>query len=374
MEMIGIIFSNIYDNAMADLTYNRTVASLPFGGRYRQIDFVLSNMVNSGISQIGVITKYNYQSLMDHLGSCSEWDLNNKNGGIFLLPPFVTGQAGVYRGKLEALHVALNFLSKRQEEYVLLSDSTTICNIDYDPILEEHIESGCDITAISHEFRPEDQGVTHDLLLKADSSGTVTDMAVNLEGQQDDALVGMGMFLMKREQLIEVIKTSVARDLHHFEREFMLRGFRQGLLTVHAAKFEGTVLRNDSVSVYFKNNLRLAEESVRKDIFRSDRPIYTKVRDEIPSFYGESSQVNDCIIADGCRIEGTVENAVLFRNVTVGKGSVVKDCVIMQGTKIGENCHLDRVILDKDVTVRDGVELKGANTSPIVIKKGETVE
>ena len=116
MKMIGIIFSNIYDNAMADLTYNRTVASLPFGGRYRQIDFVLSNMVNSGISYIGVITKYNYQSLMDHLGSCEEWDLNSKNGGVFLLPPFVTGQTSVYRGKLEALNVALNFLSKRQEE------------------------------------------------------------------------------------------------------------------------------------------------------------------------------------------------------------------------------------------------------------------
>lgn len=374
MEMIGIIFSNIYDNAMADLTYNRTVASLPFGGRYRQIDFVLSNMVNSGISHVGVITKYNYQSLMDHLGSCSEWDLNSKNGGIFLLPPFVTGQAGVYRGKLEALHVALNFLSKRREEYVLLSDSTTICNIDYDPILEEHIASGCDVTAIAHSFRQEDKGVKHDLLLQADKKGKVTDLAVDFEGEEEDFLVGMGMFIMKREQLIEVIKTSVARDLHHFEREFMLRGFRMGNLSIHVAEFDGIVLRNDSVAVYFKNNLKLAEEAVRKDIFRSDRPIYTKVRDEIPSFYGEDSEVNDCIIADGCRVEGKVENAVLFRDVKIGKGSVVKNCVLMQGTQIGENCCIDRVITDKDVTVCDGVELKGANTSPIVIKKGETVE
>jgi len=374
MEMIGIIFSNIYDNAMADLTYNRTVASLPFGGRYRQIDFVLSNMVNSGISQIGIITKYNYQSLMDHLGSCSEWDLNSKNGGIYLLPPFVTGQAGVYRGKLEALHVALNFLSKRREEYVLLSDSTTICNIDYDPFLEEHIASGCDITVITHEFREEDKGAKHDLVLRADQSGTVTDMAVDLESEQEDYLIGMGMFLMKREQLIEVIKTSVARDLHHFEREFMLRGFRMGKLSVHASKFNGVVLRNESVSVFFKNNLRLAEEKVRKDIFRSDRPIYTKVRDEILSFYGKDSEVNNCIIADGCKIEGKVENAVLFRDVKVKKGSVVTNCVLMQGTEIGENCTIDRVIMDKNVTVCNGVELKGATTSPIVIKKGETVE
>ncbi len=374
MEMIGIIFSNIYDNAMAELTYNRTVASLPFGGRYRQIDFVLSNMVNSGISQIGIITKYNYQSLMDHLGSCSEWDLNSKNGGIYLLPPFVTGQAGVYRGKLEALHIALKFLSRRSEEYVLLSDSTTLCNIDYDPILEEHIASGCDITAIAHEFREEDKGIKQDLLLQADKKGRVTDLAVDLEADSADYLVGMGMFIMKRELLIEVIKTSVARDLHHFEREFMLRGFRMEELSVHAAKFDGVVLRNTSVSVFFQNNLKLADEKIRRDIFRSDRPIYTKVRDEIPSFYGEDSEVNDCIIADGCRIKGKVENAVLFRDVKVGKGSVVKNCVVMQGTEIGENCFIDRVILDKDVTVCDGVELKGATTSPIVIKKGETVE
>ncbi len=373
MEMVGIIFSNIYDNALSELTYNRTVASLPFGGRYRQIDFVLSNMVNSGISQIGIITKYNYQSLMDHLGSCAEWDVNSKNGGIYLLPPFVTGQAGIYRGKLEALHVALNFLSKRQEEYVLLSDSTTICNIDYEPVLEEHIRSGCDITVVGHSFREEDRGISHDLILKTDEKGTVTDMAVNLEGNGDE-MVGMGMFLMKREQLIEVIKTSVARDLHHFEREFMLRCFKMGQLSIHVSEFDGEVLRNDSVPVFYQNNLRLAEEKVRKDIFRNDRPIYTKVRDEIPSFYGEESQVNDCIIADGCRIEGRVENSVLFRDVKVRKGAVVKNCVVMQGTEIGRNCQIDSVITDKDVTLCDGVELKGASNSPIVIKKGETVK
>lgn len=374
MEMVGIIFSNIYDNAMADLTYSRTVASLPFGGRYRQIDFVLSNMVNSGISRVGIITKYNYQSLMDHLGSCAEWDLNNKNGGVYLLPPFITGQTGVYRGKLEALHVALNFLSKRQEEYVLLSDSTTICNIDYTPVLEEHIASGSDVTVIAHAFGEADRGVSHDLLLHADDTGTVTDMAVDVQEEQSGSLVGMGMFLMKREQLIEVIQTSVARDLHHFEREFLLRRFRLGNLAVHVSKFDGVVLRNDSVTVFFKNNLRLMEERVRKDLFRSDRPVYTKVRDEIPSFYGEDSVVNDCIIADGCRIEGNVERAVLFRDVKIGSHSFVKNCVIMQGTVIGENCRLENVILDKDVTVCDGVELKGVSTSPIVIKKGKTVE
>ncbi len=373
MKMIGIIFSNIYDNAMADLTYNRTVASLPFGGRYRQIDFVLSNMVNSGISYIGVITKYNYQSLMDHLGSCSEWDLNGKNRGLFLLPPFVTGQTGVYRGKLEALHVALNFLKKCQEEYVLLSDSTTICNIDYDPILEEHVSSGCDVTVVSHKMREIDRGHHHDLLMKTDETGKVTEMAVSTVGNEDDTLVGMGMFLMRRLHLIEVIQNAVARDQHHFEREFLLRAFYREGLTVHASRFDGVVLRNDSVPVYFKNNLRLTRAEVRKDLFRSDRPIYTKVRDEIPSFYGQDSKVDDCMIADGCRIEGHVENSVLFRDVKVGRGSVVKNCVIMQGVNIGENCRIDHVITDKDVEISDGTELKGADQAPIVIKKGERV-
>ena len=144
MKLMGIVFSNIYDELLGEITRNRTLASVPFGGRYRLIDFVLSNMVHSGISNVGVITKSNYQSLMDHIGKGKEWDLDRKRDGLFILPPFAAGQSNVYKGKLEVLHGAITYLNRSVETYVVLSDSNAICSIDYTDVLKKHIDSAAD--------------------------------------------------------------------------------------------------------------------------------------------------------------------------------------------------------------------------------------
>ena len=371
MRAIGIIFSNIYDATMGELTKHRTMASLPFGGRYRQIDFVLSNMVNSNIAQVGIITKYNYQSLMDHLGSCSEWDLNRKNGGLYILPPFGTGHTSIYRGKLEALYGAVTFLEKSNEDYVVMSDSNVLCNINYDKVLDAHIKSGADVTVIANHEKPDFKGDMQALVLKTEDN-RVTDLMIN-SAYDENLFCGIGMFVIERKMLLKAIYDSVARGFYHFEKDYLQRQFMNHRLTINVYPFENTVLRNRDIGAYFKNNRLLMYEEIRRDIFREDAPIYTKVRDEVPTFYGDEAVVNNCLIADGCAIYGTVENSILFRDVTVEKGAVVKDSIVMQSSCICEDADISYTILDKNVLITPGRTLMGAESTPLIINKEERV-
>lgn len=372
MNLAGIIFSNLYDERFGVLTHKRTVASLPFGGRYRFVDFVLSNMSNSNITSVGIITKHNYNSLMDHLGSSAEWDLNRKNGGVQLLAPFSTGMPYVYQGKLEALYSAFAFLEKTPEDYVVLSDSTILCNIDYEEALEAHIASGCDVTAIMVRAKA-DPDKNYELIVDM-KDGKVCDVTVDYPAMKDGTLVSMGMYIMEKKLILAKVRELVSKGRHLLERDFIQDGFYHEGLSLGVHEFSGHVIRNDSITSYFANNLALIrDEELRRDLFNRTRPIYTKVRDEVPSYYSEHSQVEDCLIADGCRIHGDLEGSVLFRDIYVGRGTVIKNSVIMQGAKIGAGCYIENTIIDKNVTVSDGVRLIGAKASPCIVEKGETV-
>jgi len=371
MKMTGIIFSNVYDTPMGELTKKRTVASMPFGGRYRFIDFVLSNMVNSNVSSIGVITKYNYQSLMDHLGGGSEWDLNRKDANLYILPPFATGVTNVYRGNLEALSNAISFLNATKPDYVVLCDTTVICNIDFSEALESHVKSGADVTAICNSSIEDYECDSNDLVVTA-NDGIVKDLAIGYM-LGEGSMVGMGMFIISRKMLINIINSYVSRGRYSFEKDYLLSRFNKEAITINAYKFDGTVLRNHNTLSYFKNNFKLTKADVRSDIFKSDAPIYTKIRDEIPSYYSNDSVVNDCIIADGCQIYGKVENSVLFRDVVVEKGATIKNAIVMQGTRVGADAHIEYAIIDKDVTISPASTLMGASTVPVIVHKGETV-
>ncbi len=369
-KLSGIIFSNIYDGALGDLTAKRTVASLPFGGRYRQIDFVLSSMVNSNITSVGVITKYNYESLMDHLGSCEEWDLNRKNGGLYIIPPFAFGRSDVYHGKLEALHTALNFLKSQNTDYIVLSDTITICNIDYRVVLSEHIASGKDVTAIAS--KPHSGADNYPAVFEINRDGSAKSISLNCSAGKN-SYVGFGMFIMEREALIKVVEECVSAGFYHFEKDFLQKYFNEGKITVNVYNFGGTVLRNRDIATYLKNNLKLTDEQVHNGLFKPSAPIYTKVRDEIPTYYGDTSSVNECIVADGCVIKGELENSVLFRDVKVEEGAKVIGSVIMQGTKIGKGAYIENAIVDKNVIITEGARLIGAKQSPVIVKKGETI-
>lgn len=373
MKTMGIIFSNIYDSSLGELTNHRTVASLPFGGRYRQIDFVLSNMSNSSIYNIGIITKHNYRSLMDHLGSASDWDLNRKNENLAIIPPFASGNMhGMYKGKLEALYSALGFLDNPNYDYVVVSDSTVLCNIDYRDAVDTHIKSGADITIIANSSSVENEkNRKHPLIVKA-KKGLATELIIDAAASKG-SLIGMGMFVFSRKLLVEVVEDSYKKGFVHLERDFIQKRFNEGKLKIGIYEFKDVVLRNENINTYFSNNMKLFEENVRKGLFKKERPIYTKIRDEAPTDYREGSLVSNCIVADGCVISGNVSDSVLFRSVKVKEGANIKNCIVMQGTTIGKNAQLDCVILDKNVTVSDGAVLKGTPKHCVIIRKGEIV-
>ncbi len=370
MDSMGIIFSNIYDNSMGALTAFRTSASIPFGGRYRQIDFILSNMSNSGIRDIGIITKYNYQSLMDHLGTCEEWDLK-LGDGVRFLPPYATGHTGAYRGKLEALQTALPVLERNRCKYVVLSDTTVLCSIDFNDVIERHEESGCDVTVVAK--RGIADGVRcQDVALKLDADGKVVDLAMDYVAPKDYA-VGMSTFVMRREKLIEIIYEMVPHGKYHFERDFLMAYFNEHRLKVNVYQFHNVALFNESIEEYYANNMALLDESVRHSLFRGDISIYTKVRDAVPTRFGSRGQAANCVIADGCHINGYAEHSVLFREVLIEKEAQVRDCIVMQGCRIGKGAKLRYVILDKNVVIAPGAELLGSPGHPLVIGKGTQI-
>ena len=370
MKALGVIFSNIYDSSLGELTSNRTVASLPFGGRYRQIDFVLSNMSNSGIVNIGVITKYNYRSLMDHLGSCDDWDLNRKNAGLKILPPFANGNSIVYKGKMEALYSAVHFIDDPKFDCVVLCDSNVICNIDYRPILEKHKKSGVDVTVIT-SCDHIDKNAKYPIVIQTNKKDVVTQIMVEAKPTLTDH-AGIGMFIVNREKLVDAINDCYSKGLVNFEKDYILHNFNDGNLKVGVYEYDGIVLRNDCIQSYYSNNMLLLEKKIRDGLFNAKSPLYTKVRDEIPTKYN-NCKVKNCLIADGCDINGEVSDSILFRSVKISEGSKISNSIIMQGANIGRNVTLDCVILDKDVTVTDGAVLKGTKNHAVVIKKGETV-
>lgn len=370
MKMMGIIFSNIYDEHLGEITKDRTSASLPFGGRYRLIDFVLSNMVNSGITNVGVITKSNYQSLMDHLGNGKEWDLDRKIDGLFILPPFGSGQKTVYRDKLEALLGTMKYLNRSDEEYVLLSDSNIICNIDYKDVLDFHIEEEADITVIISKEEIRDRTDIKPLCVRTNEKNRITDVLVNFDipGMVKS---GMGMYILKREFLLALLKEASSYNLQDFDRDIIQAKHKH--LKIMAYDFSGKVFRIDRQGKYFEASMALLDKTVREELFSKNGNIYTKVRDEVPTSYKKGSKVINSFVADGCKIYGTVENCILFRGVTVGKDAKIKNSILMQDTNVGDGVMLDYVICDKDVTITDGKVMMGASRHQVVVPKGKTV-
>ena len=369
MNVLGIIFAN--DATLGELTNKRPMASLPFGGRYRQVDFHLSNMAAAGIRHIGIISRHNYQSLMNHIGSGEEWGLELEEGGLEFLTPFAMSATDSYRGKLESLHTSMDFLKYGNDEYVVMADSAILCNIDMAKVIASHVKSGKDVTVVAKD------GICNgskqiDLALKLDGKGNVADMAVDYVAGED-YLASMDIFVLSKKYLQEKVTEFISRNLFHMDRDLVLGQWQKGKLTVNVYQHDGIALYNDSVEEYFRNSLALIDKNVRHDLFGANHPVFTKVRDRVPTYYGEGCEVENCLIADGCMLEGEAEDSVLFRNVTICEGAEVEDCVIMNDTVVGEGSELKYVILDKDVTVRPGSKLIGTPRNPIIIKSGDIV-
>lgn len=367
-NMLGVLFSNVHDEKIRELTEKRAMGSVPFGGRYRLIDFPLSNMVNSGINKVGVITKNNYQSLMDHLGTGKAWDLSRKREGLFILPPF-GGASSVPNSRVEYLKSITRFLNNSREEYIVLSDCDMVCNIDYRDVLAFHLEKEADITLV-YRFGKIPEGTSDPTVYTMDLDGRVIEMLVN-PAVTGECNYGMSILIMKREKLMSMIDDCVSRNQFSFKRDFLQRNVKE--CKIYGYEFKGTVQTICSMNSYFEANMTLMDPKVRAELFNPNRPIYTKVRDDMPARYGLGASVSNSIIADGCVIEGTVENCVLFRGVKVGKGAKLENCVVMQDSVIGDNCRLNYVVVDKDVEIKDERSLMGFQSYPVYISKGAIV-
>ena len=368
MSVMGIIFTN--DVAVDALTQKRTMASLPFGGRYRQIDFHLSNLAAGGIEHVGIISRSNYQSLMNHVGSGEEWGLELGDGGLEFLTPWALGNDDRYRGKLENLNAVLEFLTFSEEEYVVLSDSAIITNLDIKDVVRSHKRSGKDITIVAKPGVANGQ-MELDLALKVEGE-QIRDILVSYPAPEG-YLASMDLFVVGRLWLIEKVRQLVAHDKYHMDRDLVLGQWSEGTISINVYQYEGVALYNENAEDYFANSMALLNKDVRDGLFRAHHPIFTRVRDRVPNYYGEGSCVRNTLTADGGILDGQVENSVLFRNVTVEKGAVVSHCVIMNDTKVGEGAELRYAILDKNVTVTPGAKLVGTAKCPVIVKRGETV-
>ena len=367
---LGVIFANSYDNLVPELVAERTMASIPFAGRYRMIDFTLSNMANSGVDNVSIIVRKNYHSLMDHLGSGREWDLTRKRGGLNIIPPFAERSIKLYSGRVDALASVLSWLSAQKERYVILSDSNIAMNFNFNKLLEAHIESSADVTMVYNRSEIPDGARNDNYTIRIDANGRVTELLSNdyRPGMQN---LSMNLYIIERESLIQLVRDAAVRGLVYFERDILARNL--SLLNVKAFEYTGYAARIADMKSYFDENMRLLQPGNVDKLFDSANPIYTKIRDDNPTRYLEGSKVKNCLVADGCVIEGTVENSVLFRGCTIKKGAVVKNSVLMQDTIVEENCSVDYVVTDKNVHITTGKQLCGTDSFPVFVAKNHTV-
>ena len=377
MSTAGIIFSNIHDNNIPELTRNRTMASVPFGCRYRLIDFALSNMVNSNINNVSVITHYNYQSLMDHLGSGKDWDLARRAGGIKILPPFITAYANhensLYTTRLEALKSVNHSISKIPDDYVVLSDCDVICNIDLNDMIKNHIENDADITIAVKKVKLTKEQAKMNVLFDSDDNGRIIDVKAYPTNFSGEADINLNIMVMSRHYLQEIVLDAIAHNYNSLTKDIMLRNVNRKNYRTY--RYDGYFACISSSEDYYKSNMELIkDETVRNQLFGvKNRPVYTKVRNSAPTYYSPDAKVKNSLIADGCEIYGEVENSIIFRGTKIGKGTVVKNCILFQDTFTGENVKLNCVIADKNVVIRDNKNLSGDESLPFYLAKGKMI-
>lgn len=363
--VIGLISCNYNNEVFGSLTEQRGLAALPFGGRYRLLDFPLSNMVNAGIRTIGVITPYPYRAIMDHLGNGKEWGLNRKSGGMFILPGSVQGLKNMYSGfLLRDIIQNRAYLDRSNDDYILVSGSHKLFKSDMRQMIEKHIAEGRDITLLYKQIDDAKEHAGSYLKLR---DGKVVAMSSDSPGR---ACCFMDCFIINRGLLLKFIDWYKA--MGHIDLPDIIAENLDGL-NVGGFEYRGYLGQVDNIRDYMKCSLDLLNCEVRQELFGGEQQIYTKVQDNPPAKYGRRAVVRNSLIPTGCIINGTVEDSVIFRGVQVGEGAVIKNCVIMQKTVIEPGAELENVICDKYVTVGAGNKLCGTAARPMVIPKGSEV-
>lgn len=370
-NVLGILFANSHEESVPELSAKRTMASIPFGGRFRLVDFLLSGMSNSGMSKVGIITRSNYQSLLDHIGSARPWDLARTDGGLTLLAPFGRNQdIGLYKGKLDALYSRLGYIMNAGCEYVVLSDCDLVINPDFSHLMEAHISSGADITAVCHTDVYTEEETREAACFKVSEHGRVELVSIN-RAMAGRRTMDLNIYVLKVSLLASLVDDLVSLGKYSFSRDVLQA--KVGELNIRAYEFSGFYKRICDLESYYNANMALLDHDNLAKLVMSERPVYTKDRADAPAKYGFDSAVKNSLVANGCVIEGVVENSILFRGVKVGKGSVVRNAILMQDTVVGKGTTVSNIVTDKNVTIGDGLTVSSAESCPLYIAKGRTL-
>lgn len=353
------------------LNYSRPLSSTPIAGRYRIIDFVLSNMVNSGITNVGIYAKEKYRSLTDHLGSGKDWDLSRKQGGLYIFSPENTKQNNGYgfrKGDIYSILANIDYIEKGTEEYILIAPGYMLCSMDYRDAIEYHKKSKNDITVIYKHVQDADEEFLGCMTLNIDSNSRVLNIGGNI-GAFPSANISMETYIMKRTDFIKCIYKIASLGTHSYFEDYIKAELSN--IKVGAFEFKDYLKCINSIESYAKASKEILEKEVSTELFYSDRKVFTKDKSQAPTIYMKNSDVKNSFIATGCKIDGTVENSTIFRKVEIGKGAVIKNCVIMQNCKIDPDVVLENVIFDKNIHISEGKELKGDKDYPMVIEKNQ---
>ncbi len=376
MNAAAFIFSNLNVNTLSCLTDDRTVAAIPFACRYRLIDFALSNMVNAGIERIGIVTNYNFRSLVEHVGSGKDWDLARRSGGVNIISPYQMADkidAKPFSTHLEALlSLEKGYIRGTKEDYIILSDTDFICNIDVKDVLRAHAENDADITVVSAKPPKDFVSEAPKLFAYTDDDNRVKSFKM-ASAATGDALLSTNIFVFKKDFLLQLLDEANRMNYTSLTKHILIPN--TGKNKIYSYLYDGYLAPVSSFRDYFVHSISLTQDpSLREKLFGvEDRPVFTNVHNSTPVLYRDGSSVKNSMIADGCVIEGTVENSILFRGVRVKKGAVVKNSILFFNSTVEENTTLNCVVADKSTLIRQNVVLSGHPTIPMYIKKGQII-
>ena len=365
----GLIFAYYTDPKLRELVSQRTAASLPFCGRYRLIDFSLSAMRNAGILDVGVIMQRDYQSLLDHLGGGKAWDMSRRTGGLRMLPPFGLPEyhRGNYAGTMEALNAVGSYVRDIPAKYIVLMLGDMCADVDLTEPMEQHRRSGAEITAICSDHKAEGFRMTY----VPGEDGFVREMLIDTVDPKQ-GFVSMEAYIINKDVLVNMMEKCRARGLHLWHKEalplFLKEGGRMDIYVHH-----GYAALIRTVDLYYKANMDMLDRDTRHALFPASRPIYTKVREEVSTYYGENAYARNCLVADNCIIEGSIENCIVFSGARIAPGAKLKNCIVMRSCTVGENSVLDCCIVDKSVRFSAGTVLTGSKKLPVVVPKGASL-
>ena len=347
-DLHGIIFAYRANPELRELTQHRNTCSIPYGGRYRVIDFMLSNLVNAGVDDIGLIVHQSYQSLLDHLGSGKDWDASRKRGGLRILPPFSYAQnnssmSGFFKGRMDALAGVYSYLENIRQDYVVLATGALAINFPLKEMFQAHLTSGADVTALcTHEPKCDPKGTNYFTIGK---DGFVSDVTVH--PAVPSGVEALDVYIMSKDLLMSIVDHCSTHNIYSFSHGVLLGML--GKLTIKPYFYDGYAARLQSVPGYFTKSMELLDPKVRADLFVPERPVETK------------------------NIEGEVINSILSRSVHIAKGARVENCILLQRTDVQEGAVLRYVITDKNVRVNPGRMLMGHETYPMAVAKNEIV-